>query len=474
MGRMVLVALFVLTACLRAPAVESDLAVVGVTLIDLETGEVLPDRTILVNDGRIVAVGPRAELAAADGAEVVDADGLYVIPGLWDTHVHSAANTDWHFPLLVAHGVTSVRNLHATVDTSLALTQAVKRRLGSGELLGPRLLANGGVVDGSPPVWPGSVVAETPEEGRAAVDSLVDGGADFIKVYDRLRTDVYDAVARRASERGIPLDGHVPFDVPPTRVAEAGQRTIEHASGIGMGCATNADSLRAAHHAYVERVGTMSWPENEVGFFRLARSALEARDEELCRATIDAYVEHGVAVTPTLVAFMGPELLLADTARLSMIPADFRESWSAMAAQGPHPVYALMTPVRGVAMENRRMLYEAGVPFLAGTDLGNPFLVPGVSLHDELEALVRDVGMSPLDALRAATLEPARVFGLADSLGTVEPGMLADLVLLRANPLTDIRHSREIAGVVMGGRYFAERGLDSLIASAAASSSRSR
>lgn len=469
MGRVVLVALVVLTACMRAPAVESDLALAGVTVIDLETGELLPDRTILVDDGRIVAVGSRAELAAADGAQVVDGDGLYLIPGLWDTHVHSAANTDWHFPLLVAHGITSVRNLHTTVDTSLALTQAVKRRLGSGELLGPRFLANGGVVDGSPPVWPGSVVAETPEEGRAAVDSLVDGGADFIKVYDRLGVDVYDAVVWRASERGIPVDGHVPFDVSPVRAAEAGQRTIEHGSGITMGCAGNADSLRTAHRAFLEDVGAMAFPENEVGFFRLVRTALEARDADRCRATVDAYQEHGVAVTPTLVAFMGPERAMSDTARMSMIPAGVREMWSGMAAQGPHPAQAVMLPVRDIADENLRMLYDAGVPFLAGTDLGNPFLVPGVSLHDELEALVDDLGMSPLDALRAATLEPARVFGLADSLGTVEPGMLADLVLLRANPLTDIRHSRAVAGVVIGGRYFSERGLDSLIASAAAS-----
>lgn len=467
MRRSVLAALTVLIACQSSPPTEADLAITGATVIDVATGETLPDRTVLVQGDRIVAVGPRDELPVTDEAEVVDAAGMYLIPGLWDAHVHSAANTSWHFPLFIAHGITSVRNLHTTVDTSLALTRAVERRLASGELLGPRFLANGGVVDGEPPVWPGSAVATTPEEGRAIVDSLVAGGADFIKVYDRLLADVYDAVAERAAERGIPVDGHVPFDVSPIRVAEAGQRTIEHASGIAMGCAANADSLRTAHREYLQVVEDLPFPQGEVVFFRMVRAALEARDPERCQATVDAYLEHGVTVVPTFVVFGGPEPLLSDSARMAMLPAAFREQWTAMAQRGPHPVASIMEPVREIADGNRRMLHEAGVPFLAGTDLGNPFLVPGTSLHDELASLVEIVGMSPLEALRAATLGPARTFGMTDSLGTVEDGMLADLVLLRSNPLEDIRNARGIEAVVLDGRYFDRGELDGMIAEAA-------
>lgn len=467
MRRSVLATLTVLIACQSSPPTEADLAITGAAVIDVATGEALPDRTVLVEGDRIVAVGPRDELRVVDDAEVVDAAGMYLIPGLWDAHVHSAANTSWHFPLFIAHGITSVRNLHTTVDTSLALTRAVKQRLESGELLGPRFLANGGVVDGEPPVWPGSAVATTPEEGRAIVDSLVAGGADFIKVYDRLLADVYDAVAERAAERGIPVDGHVPFDVSPIRVAEAGQRTIEHASGIAMGCAANADSLRAAHREYLQVVEDLPFPQGEVAFFRMVRAAVDARDPERCQATVEAYLEHGVTVVPTFVVFMGPEPLLSDSARMAMLPAAFREQWTAMAQRGPHPVASIMEPVRDVVDGDRWMLHEAGVPFLAGTDLGNPFLVPGASLHDELEALVESVGMSPLEALRAATLGPARTFEMTDSLGTVEDGMLADLVLLRSNPLEDIRNAREIEAVVLDGRYFDREHLDGMIAEAA-------
>lgn len=391
-----LAALTLLLACRPPTPIEADLAITDGTVIDVATGEELPDRTVLVAGNRIVAVGPRDELGVDEDAEVVDATGMYLIPGLWDSHVHSAANVSWHFPLFIAHGVTSVRNMHSTVDTSLALTRSVKRRLASGELIGPRFLQNGGVVDGAPPIWPGSAVATTPDQGPAIVDSL-----------------------------------------------------------------------RAAHRELLETIDELPSSQGEIGFFRMVRAAVEARDPERCRATIDAYLEHDVAVVPAFVVFMGPEGLLSDSSRMAMLPAVFREQWTAMAQGPPHPVASLMAPVREVTDENRRMLHEAGVPFLAGTDLGHPFLVPGASLHDELEALVEIVGMSPLEALRAATLGPARTFGMADSLGTVEREMLADLVLLHSNPLEDIRHSREISGVVLNGRYFDRGDLDGLIVEAA-------
>lgn len=462
-----------LAACnpgaLEGPA-TADLVISNATVVDVEGGELLAGRTIFVEGGRIVSIVAASRAAAPRGAREVDATGRYVIPGLWDAHVHSAAGTRWHFPLLVGHGITSVRNLHTTVDTALELTNAVKRRVASGELLGPRFLANGPIIDGHPASWPGAVAARTAADGRAAVDSLAAGGADFIKVYDNLTPEAYDAIMAAAERRGIPVDGHVPFLVKAEHAAASGQRTVEHMSGINLGCAANADSLRSEFGSLLERLSSMSFPDNAVAFFTLVRSASDSRDPARCTGTVQAYVDAGVTVVPTLViGDVDAEGLVADSARMRLLPADVRGAWTGMAAGVPGPIDAVFAGAEWTAVDNTRLLHEAGVPILAGTDVGNPFLIPGLSLHDELALLVAEAGLSPLDALRAATINPARTFGLADSLGTVVQGRIADLVVLEANPLEDVGNVSAISAVVLHGRYLDRAALDSLLAEAAAS-----
>ena len=189
-------------------------AIRGATLVDVMDGSLRPGQTVLIGGNRIVTVGPTGAVRIPDDVELLDAEGAYLIPGLWDMHVHSAASADWHFPLFLAHGVTGVRNMHTSVDNPLALTTAIKRRLAEGELLGPRFLANGPILDGAPAIQPGSVSASDPVTGRALVDSLAAAGADFIKVYDNLSPETYDAVLARARSRAIPVDGHLPMLIP--------------------------------------------------------------------------------------------------------------------------------------------------------------------------------------------------------------------------------------------------------------------
>lgn len=454
-----------LAACTQAP--PPDLAIRDVTVLDVSDGTLRPSQTVLVKGDRIVAIGPADGVETAGAAEVVEGTGGYLVPGLWDSHVHSAGSVGWHFPLYIAHGITSVRNLHAGVDDALDFVLSIKQRVGTGELLGPRFLANGAVVDGDPPVWPGSVVVRSAEEASAAVDRLADAGADFIKVYDRLTPDTYFAILERAKERGIPVDGHVPLLIRPEDAAAAGQRTFEHTSGITLGCAADADVLRADYVRYLERVPQMPpYPDQLVGFFRLLRRAFDARDPELCRRAARAFRAHDVVAVPTRVAGTDPQGFVADAGRMALLPSSVREAWGAM-AEGADPIGELLGPVEAMAVENVRVLREAGVVILAGTDVGNPFLVPGQSLHRELERLT-EAGLSPLEALQAATLLPARVFGLEDSLGTVEVGKLADLVLLEANPLESISNTQRVRAVITDGRLFRRVGLDRLLAEAAA------
>jgi len=466
-SRLAVACLLLLTGCTRAPT--ADLALRDVTVVDVTKGVLHPTQTILVKGNHIVAVGPTNAVRVPDDAEVVEGSGGYLIPGLWDAHVHSAANTVWHFPLYIAFGITSVRNMHTNVDHPLEFVVSIKQRVGSGELLGPRFLANGGVIDGDPPVHGGSVVVRNGEEARAAVDRLVDGGADFVKVYDRLTREAYFAILERAKERGIPVDGHLPPLVTPEEAAAAGQRTVEHTTGITMGCSTEADAIRADYVRYVQRVPTMRpFPDAAIGFFSLVRRALDTRDPELCMRTVRAYREHGVVVVPTLVdEAIDPQRFVADAERMALLPPAVREGWKGMADGPVDPIAETLGPgAATAALENVRVLHEGGVTILAGTDDGNAFLVPGVSLHRELARLT-EAGLSSLEALQAATLLPARVFGLEDSLGTVEPGKLADLVLLEANPLDQISNTRRIRAVVANGTLFQRADLDQLLAKVA-------
>ena len=463
--RRALLGLALAAGCQAAPR-TADLAIEHATVIDVRDGSLAADRTILIAGGRITAVAPSSGVRIADGVPTVDATDRFVIPGLWDSHVHSATSIGWHFPLFLAHGVTSVRNMHSTVDTALGLTTAIQRRLASGDLLGPRFLANGPIIDGPPPTWPGTVLARNPDEGRAAVDSLTDGGADFIKVYDALDLPTYRAIAAEAKSRGIPMDGHVPMRVPAESAAAAGQRVTEHLSGITMSCSNRADSIRAEYSAFLGRMPTLPYPMSMIGFFSLVRAASDTRDPAACARVVAAYHDHGVTVDPTFVTFVAgndPGAVLGDSARMAMVPPAVVGMWRQMAASElTRTMRNLMGPVVDNAFENLRMLHDAGVPVLAGTDLGNPFLVPGASLHDELELLVR-AGLSNLEALQAATIAPARTFGLADSLGVVAKGTLADLVLLDRNPLDDIANTRTVRSVVLRGRLLDRAELDRLI-----------
>lgn len=449
-------------------AVAGNIALAGVTVVDVTDGSMRPGQSVYVEGNRIAAIGPTDAVKVPASAEIVRGDGRYLIPGLWDAHVHSAGGVSWHFPLYLAYGITSVRNMHSSAEKPLELVNSIKRRLASGELLGPRFLANGGVVDGDPPVWPGSVVVRNAEEARQAVDTLADGGADFIKVYDFLTRESYFAVLDEARQRGIPVDGHLPFPITPEEAAAAGQRTIEHTSGISIACSSDADAIRRDFDRYVEERPDMApYPDAMVAFFELVRRSIETRDPKLCMSTVRAYREYGVAVVPTLGANAGSDSqsFVHDPSQMNLLPPAIQAQWRGMARAGRDPIETLLGPLYDVVASNVRLLNQEHIAILAGTDVGNPFLVPGLSLHRELLAL-NAAGLSPLETLQAATIQPVRVFGLAESLGTVEVGMLADLVLLDANPLEDVANTQRIHAVVADGRLLRRADLDRLVAEA--------
>jgi Amidohydrolase family len=354
-----------------------------------------------------------------------------------------------------------------TADPTLALVASVKRRLAEGELVGPRFLANGPSLDGDPPLPENPVVVRTAAEARAVVGTLADSGADFIKVYENLSREAYFAIMDEARRRRIPVDGHVPFRVTPKEAVDAGQRTAEHPEALALGCSTAAEAERKRFASVLAGYDSLSEREKFLVQFRHYRALYDSRDPAACTSAIEAYRRHGVAVTVDLVGYhhvVHAEQVLADAARMRLVPQEIRRDWENMlSSEVTREFQSILRPILPLELENVRLFNKAGVLLLAGTDVGVPLQVPGISLHMELERLV-EAGLTPLEALRTATLNPARVLEMADSLGTIESGKLADLVLLDANPLEDIRNTQKIRAVVADGRLYRRGDLDQLLA----------
>ncbi|HEV8598953.1 MAG TPA: amidohydrolase family protein [Gemmatimonadales bacterium] len=457
----------VLGAAQRASS-QSDapVAFTNATVIDVDAGRTLPGMTVVVSNGRFIAVSNEG-FQPPRGARIIDASGKFLIPGLWDMHVHAAfPDLDAQFlPLLVANGVTGVREMFSRLDW----VDSSRARVRRGAFPGPRIVASGHILDGKPPIWPGSVAVTTAAEAKRAVDSLVRGGADFIKVYSRLSPEAFFAAAREARAKRVPFAGHVPTLVRVQDASDSGQRSIEHLTGMFTACNAREEHLLAGLAAAVQ--SPKGW--DSAGMLSRASADVQLQEfsAERCRAVAARLVKNGTWMVPTIAvlhstAYLDDSTLAADP-RLRYIPSGFKQGWNPKADFR----FRMLTPadwarrkvIYAKQLEIIRLLHDAGVRFLAGTDLANPYIYPGFSLHDELASLVA-AGFTPAEALRAATLDPARYLGAADSLGSIEPGKRADLVLLDANPLDDIRNTTKIAAVVAAGRLYDREALRKLIA----------
>jgi cytosine/adenosine deaminase-related metal-dependent hydrolase len=447
------------------PPVEDDverceLAVTHVTVVDVEGGRLLPDRTVAVC-GRHVGDVSTSAAPAARVAQRIDGSGKFLIPGLWDAHVHSLTVdfAGWFGPLALANGVTSARDMGFYSNSGLA----ARLDVAAGRVTGPRLLVSMRL-DGPSNAAQWVRRAATHDEGAEAVREARRLGLDFVKVYSSLPRDAYLGALAEAQRLGIPVDGHVPYAVSVTDAVAAGQRTIEHEDDLMRACTVGDDSLRRAFAARHDS----DRPDDELRLVRAAGRAMrEHPDARQCETVAELLAARRVAVVPTLVVYQpyaaARTPAVTHPERDRFVPSALRESWLHRLER----VTDADTAVASAYFSYPRtlMLQGRGVRLLAGTDTPLPYVVPGFSLHDELALLVR-AGLTPLQALRSATTMPPTVFGMRDSLGAIAPGQLADLVLLDANPLADIANTRRIRAVVANGRYFDRAALDALLAQA--------
>ncbi len=428
-------------------------AITHVTVIDTAGGAARPNVTVVLESGRIREIGAAPKVPA--GAKVVDGSGKFLIPGLWDMHIHTFFG-DWvpggrevTLPLFIANGVTGVRDMGSDLD----LIFAARRDVARGTLLGPRMIVSGPMLDGPKTQFPSSIAIATPEDGRRAVAMLAGRGVDFIKIQSHVPHDAYLAIAEECRKRKIVFAGHVPDAVRATEASNAGMKSFEHLIGVFEGSSTAEEAF-------------LSGPKGPARF-------LETYDATKEGALIALLAKNGTWQCPTLFWERGQWLVDAiDVTKdpdARYAPAYWRhKSWPTFTEGILKDLDTDPLPVREKFVEHElgivKRLHAAGVPFIAGTDTpAGVDVLPGFSLHQELERFVA-AGFTPLEALQTATLNAAKFLGRSADFGTVERGRIADLVLLDANPLDDIRNTRKIAAVIANGRYHSREDLDRLLA----------
>jgi imidazolonepropionase-like amidohydrolase len=431
------------------------IAITNVTVIDTTGGPARATMIVVVEGDRITQVKAQGRTPVPKGARVIDGTGKFLIPGLWDMHIHTFFG-DWvpggrevTLPLFLANGVTGVRDM----GSDLELILAARRDVARGALLGPRMIVAGPMLDGPKTQFPSAIPIVVPEDGRRAVRMLSSRGVDFIKIQSYVPRDAYFAIAQECRKRKITFVGHVPDAIRASEAADSGQKSFEHLIGIFEGSSTVEDEL-------------LKGPKGPGRFLETYDAAKEA-------ALIQLLAKKQIWQCPTLYWERGQWLVdaidVTKDADAKYAPVYWREkSWPKFTAGILKDLDTDPLPVREKFVEHElgivRRLHQAGIPFLAGTDTpAGVDVVPGFSLHQELQRFV-DAGFSPLEALQTATINPARFLDKVDDFGTVENGKIADLVLLEANPLDDIRNTRKIAAVVANGRYHAREKLDRMLA----------
>jgi len=441
-----------------------------------------PNMTVIVDGDRIVAVSPSRRTHIPRKAVVVDGTGKFLIPGLWDMHVHGAsdARAPWSHLLFLANGVVGVRDMSGPPDA-----HAWRATNSSSEDPSPTIYLGSPIIDGPNPAWPDSIVVTNESQGRDVVEQQRERGADFIKVYSRLSRDAYFAIADEAKKCGIPFEGHVPESVTAAEASDAGQKSIEHLTRVADACSKEEKSIdsemQRQESLFRTSGATMAQKiDSGKGIIRLNMRVVESFDEDTAKALFALFVKNRTWQCPTLTLLRAQidDPLIANDPRLKYLSREVRAKWDAGYYKNvpPEPRAALVKLSKLQFDESERLvglMYRAGVPILAGTDAMNPQCFPGFGIHDELALLV-DAGLSPLAALQAATRNAAEFMGQLDRRGTIEVGKTADLVLLDKDPLADIHNTRSIQAVVLSGKLYSRRALDEMLAKALGSGQNGR
>ncbi|UJP63637.1 amidohydrolase family protein [Mongoliitalea daihaiensis] len=430
-----------------------DLLITNVNVIDVVTGEVLPNRTVAIDGDEITAIYNKT-IKPSKGTEVVDGTDKYLIPGLWDMHVHNNWNYEDTNDLMLANGITGAREMWGNMAI---LRKMIEERAAGKPIID--IYSAGVLTDGAPKIWPSSAEVTDPTAAEALVRCQVRAGADFIKVYSRLDSACFFTIGKTATELGVPFSGHVPEAVPIFDALAAGMLTSEHLYGLHQLGISEQENKQL--DSLFEVGNQFEAFRRELKFFNSSVMKEKLQKSDLSKHWF----------SPTMVTMRGfrsmQDSVFTSDPRISYLPNYMTEDWKprrTMGSQRMMPSLALMQQLYQNDFQILTILIESKAQIIAGTDYPNPWAFPGFSMHDELEIYVQ-AGMTPLQAIQTATLNPAKVMN-NDRIGSVEKGRLASLVLLNSNPLEDINAVRDIESVILRGKIFNRVELDDMLANA--------
>src|SRR5580700_3599329 len=461
----------ILTCCSCSSHPPPSLAITHVTLIDATGGAPQPDMTVFLADEQIAAIGPSNSVFVPLKTRTLDASGKFLIPGLVDMHVHltgagePTGSREFILPLLLANGITTVRDMGGDLESLIKLRHEIERGL----LEAPRIFFAGPYLDGNPPFFQPSLVVTDSAEATEDVHSLISRGADFIKVQSNLSRDAYFAIADVCRREHVTLVGHVPDHVTASEASDAGQKSIEHLTGVLRACSSDEPLLIRKQFAAGPRKATTGQSLDRELLWQ--RELLQSYSDEQATELIAKFLRNQTWQVPTLIllrndAYPTPEANPSRDPRQKYIPRQVLANWQEGVKDRDKGAttqeFSLRSSLMQASLGIVGKMNTAGVPILAGTDTTAPFVFPGSSLHEELALLVQ-AGLTPMQALEAATKLPAEFLGKQKTQGTIEQDKIADLLLLDGNPLDDIHNTQKIRAVILRGKLLDRSFLDELL-----------
>ena len=449
---------FLMASCNTEEKENFDLLILNASIVDVASGEILSDRLVGISGDTIRFVGEMANTDNYEAAKTLDAENKFLMPGLWDMHVHFRGgdtlveeNKDF-LPLFLAHGITTVRDAGGDITPSVL---EWRNQIANGSLEGPRIFSSGPKLDGDDPAWPGSIQISNSEDIERALDSLEGMGVDYVKVYDgNLTKEMFYGIIQAAEKRGLKTTGHMPLSADYLEAIDYGLDGTEHMYYALKAGSPIADSLTDLNLGY----GMMD-------------QIIETYDPELAQEVFEKMVANDVYVTPTVhIGKTLAQMLDVDHSKdslLNYMGPGVRQSYQGRIESAKRARAAGSTSRAKMEQQTSSMLvpmYETGVKILAGSDSGafNSYVYPGGSLHQELESFV-EAGLSPQQALTTSVINGPSFFGLEEYYGGVSEGKVADLVLLENNPLENIENIREIEAVIIGDKIFRNEDLNEML-----------
>ncbi|MGO4466780.1 amidohydrolase family protein [Pseudoduganella sp. RAF53_2] len=452
------------SAAAAAERMAADVALTQATIIDVASGRLIQGKSVVLKGDTIIAVVDDKALKNYAPKHTYQLKGKYLMPGLWDSHVHFGGGpalieeNKQLLPLYLAHGITTVRDCAGDLPDSV---REWRDQINKGELEGPTILTSGPKLEGYKPLWKGTIEVGTPEEVSKALDYLQSRRVDFVKITENtLKPEIYLEALRQAKERGMRTSGHVPVQLTLDQMFNAGLGTVEHESYMLRGATPREAELTAQVAA-----GKITGRE-------AMRASLESYDEAAARATFRRMAAAGTAIVPTLIGSEATAYLdqndHAHDAYLQYIGKGLRATYDwrvQRAAKDDASAIAFRHALYEKSASLLPLMQQEGVSIIAGTDAGflNSFDYPGQGLHDELGIFVK-YGLTPHQALNAAVLAGPRFLGKQQRYGAVEAGKAADLLVLDADPLKDIAATRKIRLVVSHGKAYDRAQLDAMLA----------